>query len=193
MINNSSKFLIRIFDVTISLLILIILFPVILVISLLILIFNGRPVIFKQNRVGYMGKKFIILKFRTMNNLHNNNEILRLTWLGKILRKTSLDELPQLINILKKEMSIVGPRPLPETIENKLDTNIKIKRRRLLPGLTGFSQIKYTGKYRKLAEKIELDLELVNNYSLHNYFKVLLKTPYVLLIRFFKNKSSIIK
>lgn len=193
MISKSSKLMMRFFDITISILIIIIFFPVFVVVSLLILTFNGRPIIFKQKRVGYLGKQFFILKFRTMNNLYFNDENLRLTSLGKILRKTSLDELPQFINILKKEMSIVGPRPLPELIESKLDKNIKMNRRSVLPGLTGFSQINYTGKNRELSEKIQLDLELVNNYNLYNYFKILIKTPSVLLIRYFKNNSSIIK
>ena len=78
-------------------------------------------------------------------------------------------------------------------MKKKIDNTIKIKRRKVLPGLTGFSQINYTGKKRKLTEKIQLDLQLIDNYTLYNYFKVLLKTPIVLFIRFFKNKSSIIK
>ena len=128
-----------------------------------------------------------------MRNKIYKNENLRVTKLGKILRKASLDEIPQLINILKKEMSIVGPRPLPENIEKKIKKSHKIKRRKILPGITGISQIKYTGKKRKLIEKIELDLKYVDNYSLFNYFSVLIKTPFVLIKRFFKNKTSIIK
>ena len=107
----------RFFDILISVVLLVIFSPVIFVTSLLILLIDGRPVIYKQTRVGLNGRKFIIYKFRTMTNLIFKNERLRLTNLGKILRKTSLDELPQLINVLKNEMSIVGPRPLPEIIE----------------------------------------------------------------------------
>ena len=185
--------IIRLCDVLISIFILIIFSPIMFLISLLILVFDGRPVIYKQLRVGYMGRQFIIFKFRTMSNDIFKDENLRLTTLGKILRKTSLDELPQFINVLKKDMSIVGPRPLPEIIEKKIDSSIKIKRRKVLPGLTGFSQINYTGKNRKLTEKIQLDMQLIDNYTLFNYFKILLRTPTVLIIRFFKNKSSIIK
>ena len=123
MINN----IIRIIYVLISILIIIIFFPIIFLISILIFTFDGRPVIFKQTRIGYMGKKFTILKFRTMKNTTFKNEKLRLTKIGKILRKTSLDELPQFINVLKKEMSIVGPRPLPPFIEEKLRDQLRSK------------------------------------------------------------------
>ena len=183
----------RFFDILFSILILIIFSPIISIISLLILVFDGKPVIYKQFRIGYLGKRFIIFKFRTMNNIMFKDEKLRLTLLGKILRKTSLDELPQLINVLKKDMSIVGPRPLPETIEKKIKKSIKIKRRKILPGITGMSQINYTGKNRKLNDKVKLDMYLINNYTIYNYFKILLNTPIVLMVRFFKNKSSIIK
>ncbi|MDA7732089.1 sugar transferase [Candidatus Pelagibacter sp.] len=183
----------RFFDILFSILILIIFSPIISLISLLILVFDGKPVIYKQFRIGYLGKRFIIFKFRTMNNFKFKDEKLRLTFLGKLLRKTSLDELPQFINVLKKEMSIVGPRPLPETIEKKIKKSIKIKRRKILPGITGMSQINYTGKNRKLNDKVKLDMYLINNYTIYNYFKILLKTPIILMVRFFKNRSSIIK
>ena len=183
----------RVFDVLISTLILIIFLPIMVIISILILVIDGRPVIYKQLRVGYKGRKFIIFKYRTMSNIILKNEKLRLTFLGKILRKTSLDELPQLINVLKKDMSIVGPRPLPEIIEKKINKSLKMKRRKILPGLTGMSQINYTGKNRKLTDKIQLDMNLIDNYTIYNYFKILLKTPIILVVRFFKNQSSIIK
>ena len=185
--------IIRIIDVLISIIVLIIFFPIIFIISILILIIDGRPVFFKQSRIGYKGRQFKILKFRTMKNIILKNEKLRLTPLGKTLRKTSLDELPQFVNVLRKDMSIVGPRPLPEYIEKKIKRSIKLKRREILPGITGMSQINYTGKKRKLTEKLRLDLELISNYNLYNYFKILLKTPFVLVIRFLKNKSSIIQ
>ena len=128
-----------------------------------------------------------------MSNIIFKDEKLRLSYLGKILRKTGLDELPQLINVLKKDMSIVGPRPLPEIIEKKIKKSLKMKRRKILPGITGMSQINFTGKDRKLNDKIQLDMQLIDNYTIYNYFKILLKTPIILIVRFFKNKSSIIK
>ncbi len=189
MINQTT----RIIDILISILILIISFPILLIISLLILIIDGRPVFFKQVRIGYKGKPFNILKFRTMKNFISKNEKFRLTTLGKALRKTSLDELPQFINVIRKDMSIVGPRPLPTHIEKKIKKSMKLKRRTILPGITGMSQINYTGKNRKLIDKLRLDLELIKNYNFYNYFKILVKTPNVLILRFLKNKSSIIK
>ena len=170
--------MIRFFDILISTLILIIFSPILFIISILILVIDG---------------KFIIFKFRTMSNVIFKDEKLRLTIMGKILRRTSIDELPQFINVLNKDMSIVGPRPLPRIIENKINRSVKIKRRKILPGITGMSQINYTGKKRKLTDKIDLDLHFIDNYTLYNYFKILLKTPIILIIRFFKNKSSIIK
>lgn len=184
---------IRIIDILISIFLLTIFLPMIIIISILIFINDGSPIIYKQIRIGYRGRKFEILKFRTMKIAAIKKESLRLTFFGKILRKSSLDELPQLFNVLNKDMSIVGPRPLPENIEKKINKSIKTKRRKILPGITGMSQIKYSGKKRKLTEKVYLDLNFVDNYTLGNYFKILLKTPIVLIIRFFKNKSSIIK
>ena len=184
---------IRIFDSIISFFLIIFLSPLFLFIFFLIFIFDGRPLIFKQVRVGIHGKKFQIYKFRTMENNQSKKEELRLTMLGKILRRMSLDELPQLINVLKKEMSLVGPRPLPEKNEKKIERNIRLKRRNVLPGITGMSQINYDGKYRDIHDKVKLDLKFVENYTLYNYFKIISKTPIALIIRLLKNRTSIIK
>ena len=137
---------IRICDIFISIMILIIFSPIMLIIVAFIFFIDGRPVLFKQLRVGYKGKLFKVFKFRTMDNNIAKDEKLRITYLGKVLRKSSLDELPQLINVLNNEMSIVGPRPLPKNIEKKIKVINKLKRRKILPGITGMSQINYTGK-----------------------------------------------
>ncbi len=189
MINQKIRFC----DIFFSIIILIIFSPIMLFISIFIFIIDGKPIFFKQIRIGYKGKSFVIFKFRTMSKSMFKNEKLRLTFIGKFLRKTSLDELPQFINVLKKDMSIVGPRPLPKIIENKIKFSLKIKRRSILPGITGMSQINYTGKKRILSEKINLDVKFVNDYTLNNYLQIIFKTPAVLIVRLFKNKSSIIK
>ena len=122
-------------------------------------------------------------KFRTMSTGFLKNENLRLTKLGKIIRRSSLDEIPQFINVLKKDMSIVGPRPLPEINEKKINKIMRAKRRKVLPGITGMSQINYRGRFRKLDEKVRLDLKFINNYSLYNYFKILLITPIAIIMK----------
>ena len=188
MINKS----IRISDILISISILFFFSILIFIIAISIFLFNGRPIIFRQTRIGRSGKKFKIFKFRTMRNDVIKKENQRLTKLGKIIRRMSLDELPQFINVLKGEMSIVGPRPLPELNERKIHKLLRIKRRKVLPGITGMSQINYTGKSRKLKDKVMLDIKFIENYSLYNYLKIIFKTPYVLFIRLLKNKSSII-
>ena len=185
--------IIRFLDIVISVIFLIFFFPLLILISVVIFMSDGMPILFKQNRIGYNGKIFVIYKFRTMRNIVLKDEFLRLTFFGKFLRKTSLDELPQFLNVLKKEMSIVGPRPLPVDIEKKISRSLKIKRRKILPGITGLSQVNYTGKKRKLRDKIDLDLKLIDNYGLYNYLIILFKTPFVIIIRFLRNKSSIIK
>ena len=184
---------IRFFDIIFSVLILLTVSPIMLIISILILFTDGKPIFYKQERIGYMGRKFNIFKFRTMTNSLFFNEEHRLTFLGKILRKMSLDELPQFYNVLLKDMSIVGPRPLPDYIEKKINKVLRVKRVKILPGITGLSQIHFRGKTRNLSKKVDLDINYINSYSLYTYFKILLMTPYVLIFRFFKNKSSIIK
>ncbi|MDU1096548.1 MAG: sugar transferase, partial [Clostridioides difficile] len=107
----------RCFDVIVSLVALVILFPIILLVSLLVRAKLGSPILFSQKRVGKNNKIFTMIKFRTMNDRRNSKgellpDELRLTGFGKFLRSTSLDELPELINIVKGDMSLVGPRPL---------------------------------------------------------------------------------
>lgn len=185
----SSK--IRLFDILFSIIMLIIFFPIMIIISFIIIIFDGSPIIFKQRRIGYNGKKFTIFKFRTMSESLAKDEKLRLTKFGKILRKSSLDELPQLFNVLIKDMSLVGPRPLPEKIEEKIIQINKKRRRQVLPGITGISQINFKGKRRSLSEKISLDIEYIDNYSLYTYFCVIIKTPLVLIYRFLKTNLQL--
>lgn len=133
------------FDKILALFLILIFLPIFLILSLLILIKIGHPIVFKQLRPGYKEKIFAIYKFRTMSDKRDENgELLpdeqRLKGVGKFIRSTSLDELPQLFNILKGEMSFVGPRPL--LIEYlTLYNNEQKRRHNVLPGITGWAQV----------------------------------------------------
>ncbi len=177
----------RVFDFTVSLLMIILLSPLMLIIGLIILIDDGTPVIFKQYRVGKDNKLFYIYKFRTMlKNTRNvaTNELeesdTMITRSGKLLRKTSLDELPQLFNILSGKMSFVGPRPLiPEEKEIRI-LRAKYNVYSVRPGMTGLAQI--NGRdVLTYQQKAELDREYVENRSLFGDLVILFKTVSVVL------------
>ncbi|MFR8012536.1 MAG: sugar transferase [Clostridia bacterium] len=179
----------RLFDFICSLVLLIILSPILAIIALVILIDDGPPVIFRQNRVGKDERIFKIYKFRTMKNGTRNaatHDLVEsesaVTRSGKGLRKLSLDELPQLVNIVKGDMSFVGPRPLiPE------EKGIRALRRArgvysVRPGVTGWSQV----NGRDLVDdetKAKMDQEYVQRRSLFFDLKILLKTVVVVLKR----------
>ncbi len=179
----------RIFDFTVSLVLLIILTPALLFISLIIAIDSGRPVIYKQYRVGRDNKLFYIYKFRTMKNntrLAATSDLTEaddcITKSGKFLRKTSLDELPQFFNVLKGDMSFVGPRPLiPEEKEiRRLRKKYNVYSVR--PGITGLAQI--NGRDMISAEEKALfDKEYVDKQSLALDIKILFRTVAVVLKR----------
>jgi lipopolysaccharide/colanic/teichoic acid biosynthesis glycosyltransferase len=135
----------RMFDLVVSLIGLLFLSPLLILISIAVILFYGQPVLFRQQRPGYRCKPFSIFKFRTMADEIDSQGILlpdaeRLTWLGRFLRATSLDELPELLNVAKGDMSLVGPRPL---LMQYLDryTPQQIRRHEVLPGMTGWAQI----------------------------------------------------
>jgi len=169
----------RTFDFLFSfILIIIFLIPMILV-SVLILVTLGRPIVFKQERPGLKGKTFFIYKFRTMTNETDPegnllpNEM-RMTRSGKLIRKLSLDELPQLFNVIKGEMSFVGPRPL--LVEYlPLYNDEQARRHEVRPGITGWAQV--NGRNNISWEKrFELDVWYVNNQSLWLDLKIVLLT-----------------
>ncbi len=180
----------RICDIIISLIALIILFPVFLVVAIAIKIDSKGPVIFKQKRAGKNCKSFWCFKFRSMvitapaNNATStfkdvNNYI---TKVGRFLRKTSIDELPQLINCLIGNMSIVGPRPVVFTEENVIDMRNQLHVYSVKPGLTGFSQINGRDDvYYK--NKAIMDAEYVKKSSLWVDFKIMIKTVIYVLKR----------
>ena len=180
--------LLRLFDIFFSSISLLTLFPVFLTISLFVL-FDGFPIIYTSNRVGKNGITFKMYKFRSMKVDKSNRlkDLDRLNKLGIFLRRTSLDELPQLINVLLGHMSLVGPRSLPITIEKKIPKKYIKFRRSINPGITGLSQINYSGKNRSLREKINLDIQYVKNISIFNYFKILFMTFFVIIKRYKNN------
>ncbi len=177
----------RVFDFSASLILLILLSPVFLIISLIISADDGSPVIFRQPRVGKNNELFDILKFRTMKNgtrnvasgaLDESRECI--TRSGRFLRKTSLDELPQLINILRGEMSFVGPRPLIPEEEDIRKLRERYNVYSVLPGMTGLAQI--NGRDNLTAEeKAEFDRQYVENRTLFLDIKILFKTVFAVL------------
>jgi undecaprenyl phosphate N,N'-diacetylbacillosamine 1-phosphate transferase len=169
----------RLIDIIISLICLIILTPILIIVTLSLLIANKGKVFFVQKRPGKNDKIFMILKFKTMNDKRDNKGNLlsdaeRLTKIGKFVRKTSLDEIPQLINVLHGDMSIVGPRPL---LANYLPLySVKQKRRHeVKPGITGWAQV--NGRNAISWEgKFEYDVWYVDNLSFSLDIKILYLT-----------------
>ena len=180
------KYIKRLLDIILSLLAIIITFPIFLIIGILVLMFIGQPAIFRQKRPGKNEKIFTMYKFRTMTNKKDEDgnllaDELRLTKLGKFLRKTSLDEIPEFINILKGDMSFVGPRPL--LVEYlPYYTEEEHHRHDVRPGLTGLAQV--SGRNLLFwEERFQLDIKYVNNVTFLNDAKIILKTIKTVLIR----------
>lgn len=188
----------RAIDVFVSAGLLLFLSPILLLIAVGILVFSGRPILFKQKRVGLNGRIFSIYKFRTMikdaedklKELADRNEMdgpvfkmkddPRVTTIGKFLRKFSLDELPQLWNVLRGDMSLVGPRP---PVPGEVSMYERKDRRRLSmrPGLTCTWQVSGRNSVKKFEDWVKMDLEYIDNWSLGRDFLLLLKTIPVVL------------
>ena len=176
----------RLFDLLTTLIALIFLFPVFLIISLMVRIKHGSPIIFTQQRPGLHGKRFTLLKFRTMIvACDSDGELLpdeeRLTAFGQFLRRTSLDELPELINVLRGNMSLVGPRPL---LMQYLDryTPEQERRHEVRPGITGWAQISGRNTL-SWEEKFKFDVWYVDNMSFWLDLKILALTVWKVLRR----------
>lgn len=183
----------RLLDITISLIALIFLLPLMLLIYLLVIINLGSPAFFLQERVGKDNKIFKMIKFRTMKNSTDKNGNLlsdneRVTKFGSFLRSFSLDELPELINILKGNMSLVGPRALLVQYLG-LYNDEQIRRHEVLPGLTGWAQINGRNSIT-WSEKFKLDVWYVDNWSLWLDIKIFFLTFWKVLKREGINQSE---
>jgi putative colanic acid biosysnthesis UDP-glucose lipid carrier transferase len=189
--NNSSRLhatLKRSFDILFSLVALICLAPLFLVIACLLIFYCRGPVFFKQTRNGKAGKTFSIYKFRSMKHIPsekftqcevNDN---RVTKIGQFIRKTSIDELPQLINVLLGQMSIVGPRPHPVELDAKYESSIPayMDRYAVKPGLTGLAQIRghrgLTPNVVTMAKRVNADLEYAKRVTVVRDLAIIAKT-----------------
>jgi sugar transferase EpsL len=171
----------RLFDLLLTTLGLIIILPLMLIISVLVWAFLGTPILFRQPRPGYKGRPFITYKFRTMTNRTGPDGKLlpdseRLNSFGRFLRSTSLDDLPQLFNVLRGEMSLVGPRPLLMQYLGRY-TPEQMHRHDMLPGMTGWAQINGRNII-DWEEKFRLDVWYVNHWTFWLDLKILFLTPW---------------
>ena len=179
----------RFLDFTLSLIAIILLSPIYLIVAILVRVKLGSPVIFKQKRPGKDEKIFKMYKFRSMTSETDGEgnllpDEVRLTSFGKKLRSTSLDELPELFNILKGDMSVVGPRP--ERVEHVEQYTAEVPefsyRLKVKGGLTGYAQI--YGKYNTTAyDKLKLDLMYIQNYSILLDLKLIIMTGKILFVK----------
>jgi len=190
----------RAFDVFVSLALIISLAPILIIIAILVKLTSMGPILYSNERVGYRGVHFRCFKFRSMITdqstkkedyevalagqekgvLHKVKDDTRITWIGKIIRKTSIDELPQLFNVLGGDMSIIGPRPLVPFMLKHLP-EFRETRSLVRPGITGLWQIRDRGNNTSAEFMIEHDTEYVENFSLLLDMKILFKTPIVVI------------
>lgn len=182
----------RVFDLVIASLILIAISPALALIALLVRLESAGPAIFRQERVGFAGEKFKIWKFRTMSVVEDGGAVVqarradpRITKLGNFLRRTSLDELPQLVNVIRGEMSLIGPRPHAVSHDDYFATvaPVYVQRRKARPGITGLAQV---SGYRGPTETIEAieqrsvrDVQYVDTWSFAADMMIFWKTAVV--------------
>ena len=176
----------RLFDLTVSTFLLFSIWPALLLVAILVLLTLGRPILFKQERLGINGEPFRLVKFRTLSNETDEAgqllpDSMRLSKFGSLLRSTSLDELPELWNVLRGDMSLVGPRPL--LVEYlKFYTKKQARRHSVLPGITGWAQVNGRNS-QSWEERFDLDVWYVENHSLSLDMKILWKTIFVVVKR----------
>lgn len=180
------QFFKRLYDILLSFVAIVFLSPILIIVAILVRAKLGTPILYKTKRTGRNENTFTLVKFRSMTNEKNENGKLlpdteRLTKFGRILRSLSLDELPELFNILKGDMSIVGPRPLPPIYLPYYYDEEK-HRHDIRPGLTGWAQVNGRNSI-KWEKKFKYDVEYVNNVSLFFDLKILILTVKKVLIR----------
>lgn len=186
----------RVFDMIVGSLLLLALSPIMLTTALLIKLTSRGPVFFRQRRYGLDGNEIFVWKFRSMRVQENGNKVTqavkgdsRITWLGAILRKTSIDELPQLFNVISGNMSLVGPRPHATAHNEQYRQMIDgyMLRHKVKPGITGLAQVRgwrgETDTLEKMQKRIECDHEYIREWSLFMDVKILLQTVLVVLSR----------
>ena len=168
--------------------------PFFVIATIAIMLDSPGPIIFRQRRGGLNGKEFVIFKFRTMTVLEDGPVVtqvrrddVRVTRIGKLLRRSSIDELPQLFNVLRGDMSVVGPRPHALAHDDKYRVHITgyADRYSVIPGLTGWAQVNglrgETASFEQMAERVKFDLWYISNWSLSLDLKILLRTSFILL------------
>jgi len=181
-----NRFIKRTMDIVLSIIILFLIFPLFVLIGIIIKITSKGPVFYKQERISRGGKNFQMLKFRTMRidaeketgPVWAKQDDKRVTFIGRILRKTSMDELPQLINVLKGDMSIVGPRPERPFFVNKFKQTIPryVERHKVRAGITGWAQVNGLRGNTSLEERVKYDLYYIQNWSLWFDIKIIIRT-----------------
>jgi lipopolysaccharide/colanic/teichoic acid biosynthesis glycosyltransferase len=178
---KKGSFIKRFTDILISVLTIVITSPILIITAIAIKLESRGPVLFKHERAGYNGQKFLMYKFRGMveNALELGPELTqvndpRITKVGKVLRRTSIDEIPQVINVLRGEMSIVGPRPEITSITSKYDEEQR-KIFEFVPGITGYSQINGRQKLTP-DQRVKMEVEYYSRANLLTDFIILLKT-----------------
>ena len=190
-LSAAERFVKRTMDIVVASLALTLLLPVFMLTAIAIKLDSDGPVIFRQRRKGFNGKEFVMLKFRTMRVLEDGPVVVqatredpRVTPIGKTLRKASIDELPQLVNVFKGEMSLIGPRPHALAHDNYFEEILEdyAFRHHVKPGLTGWAQCNgargATPSVEDIAERVKLDLWYVNNWSLWLDIQILIRTAF---------------
>ena len=184
------KYFKRLFDFTVALLLVVVLSPVILFVTVLLMLANNGKPFFFQDRPGYREKRIRIVKFKSMNDKRDEEgnllpDNVRLTTVGKFVRSTSLDELPQLYNVLKGDMSLVGPRPERQFfIDQIVDTAPEyLQLQKVKPGITSWGQIKfgYAENVDQMVERLKFDILYIENMSLAMDLKIIFYTVLIIL------------